>query len=97
MQSKSKLLVSAALAGIIASAAVPVFSADDMMSGKKGMMGDKGSMMADMEKCYGVVKAGKNDCKGASNSCKGQAAKDGEGFVMIPKDLCDKLVNGNKG
>lgn len=92
MNTRSKLLVGAALAGVIASAAMSVQAAD-----MKEKMGDKGGMMANMEKCYGVVKAGKNDCKGASNSCAGMSQKDGEGFVMIPKDLCDKLVNGNKG
>ncbi|MDE3016993.1 MAG: DUF2282 domain-containing protein [Pseudomonadota bacterium] len=77
------------------SAALPAFAADDMMSGKKGMMGDKGGIMANMEKCYGIAKAGKNDCKTAKNSCKGHTAKDGEGFLMVPKGLCDKLVDGS--
>ena len=27
----------------------------------------------DLEKCYGVVKAGKNDCAGPGHSCQGQA------------------------
>jgi uncharacterized membrane protein len=27
----------------------------------------------EMEKCYGVVKAGKNDCAGPAHACAGQA------------------------
>lgn len=50
------------------------------------------------EKCYGVVKAGANDCANASKShdCAGQAAKDGDPaeWVLLPEGICDKLVNG---
>lgn len=48
------------------------------------------------EKCYGIAKAGKNDCasKVAGNSCAGQSAKDGQGFLTVPKGLCEKLVGG---
>ncbi len=49
------------------------------------------------EKCYGIAKAGKNDCasKTGGNSCAGQTTKDGQGFLVVPKGLCDKLVGGN--
>ena len=52
-------------------------------------------MPAGSEKCYGVAKAGKNDCKTASNSCAGHATKDGEGFVAVPAGTCDKIVGGS--
>lgn len=50
----------------------------------------------EMEKCYGVAKAGKNDCAAASgtNSCAGQTKKDGEAFIALPKGTCERLVNG---
>lgn len=50
----------------------------------------------DMEKCQGVVKAGKNDCGTSKHSCAGQATKDGdpEEWVLVPKGTCDKLVGG---
>ncbi len=52
-----------------------------------------------MEKCYGVVKAGKNDCASRKNkhSCAGAAAKDGDSaeWVFVPSGLCDRLVNGS--
>ncbi len=52
---------------------------------------------ADMEKCYGVVKAGANDCAGAGHSCAGQASTDASGaeFVMVPAGSCEKLTGGS--
>jgi uncharacterized membrane protein len=49
------------------------------------------------EKCYGVVKAGKNDCGSAGHSCAGQAKADNakDEWVFTPKGLCDKLANGS--
>jgi len=32
----------------------------------------------DAEKCYGVAKAGKNDCQTASSSCAGTSKRDGQ-------------------
>lgn len=48
------------------------------------------------EKCYGVSKAGQNDCAGNNvSSCAGSSKKDGDGFVIVPKGLCDKLIGGS--
>ncbi|MBX7146758.1 MAG: DUF2282 domain-containing protein [Alphaproteobacteria bacterium] len=47
------------------------------------------------EQCYGIVKAGKNDCKTGMHSCAGQSIKDGEGFINVPKGLCERLVGGS--
>ena len=51
-----------------------------------------------MEKCYGVVKAGKNDCNTASTSCAGTSTKDGDksAWLLLPKGTCERLVGGNK-
>ncbi len=48
------------------------------------------------EKCYGVVRAGMNDCATATASCAGSSTKDNQSdaFVMMPKGLCVKLVGG---
>lgn len=45
------------------------------------------------EKCYGIVKAGKNDCASKSHSCAGKAAadKDPNEFVLVPTGLCDRI------
>ena len=49
-----------------------------------------------MEKCYGVAKAGKNDCQTASSSCAGTSKKDAQAdaWISVPKGTCDKLIGG---
>ena len=48
------------------------------------------------EKCFGVAKAGKNDCQTAKSSCAGTSKTDSQGdaWVSLPKGVCDKLVGG---
>lgn len=55
------------------------------------------SVAADMEKCYGVVKAGKNDCQTATSSCAGTSSVDGQAdaWVFLPKGSCEKIVGGS--
>lgn len=50
-----------------------------------------------MEKCYGVVKAGKNDCQTATSSCAGTSKVDGQkdAWVLVPAGLCGRLVGGD--
>ena len=52
---------------------------------------------AKSEKCYGVVKAGKNDCAANGHSCAGlsKKAKQGTEWVLVPKGLCNKLSGGS--
>jgi uncharacterized membrane protein len=52
---------------------------------------------ADMEKCYGVSKAGKNDCAGAAHACSGQSKVDASGkdFITVPKGTCERLSGGS--
>jgi uncharacterized membrane protein len=49
-----------------------------------------------IEKCYGVSKAGKNDCQTASSSCAGTSKKDHEAsaWLGVPKGTCEKIVGG---
>jgi uncharacterized membrane protein len=49
------------------------------------------------EKCYGLAKAGKNDCQTASSSCAGTSKKDGQGdaWIYAPAGTCEKLVGGS--
>ncbi len=48
---------------------------------------------ADKEKCYGVAKAGKNDCAGNSHSCAGQGKMDNDPaeWKYVPKGECEKM------
>lgn len=46
-----------------------------------------------MEKCYGVAKAGKNDCKaGAGTTCAGTSTRDyqGNAWSLVAKGTCVK-------
>jgi len=48
-----------------------------------------------MEKCYGIAKAGQNDCasKNGSHSCAGQAWVDGspDDWNYVAKGTCQQL------
>ena len=49
------------------------------------------------EKCYGVAKAGKNDCAGGAHACAGQSSKDNspKEFIKLPKGTCERIVGGS--
>ena len=51
----------------------------------------------DAEKCYGVAKAGQNDCQTANSSCAGTSKRDAQkdAWVYVAKGTCDRLVNGS--
>jgi uncharacterized membrane protein len=48
------------------------------------------------EKCYGIAKAGKNDCQTDHSSCAGTSKKDAQpdAWVAVPKGSCEKIVGG---
>ncbi len=52
---------------------------------------------AEMEKCYGISKAGHNDCQTANSSCAGTAKMDNQkdAFIAVPKGTCAKIVGGS--
>ena len=83
---KKHLLLSTAAAGLIAAGTLTIDGASTDAYAK------------DKEKCYGVVKAGKNDCGvRGGHSCAGQATVDGdkEEWLYVPKGMCDRLVSGS--
>jgi len=51
----------------------------------------------DVEKCYGVAKAGKNDCKTLSNACAGHSVTDAQpdAFIALPKGTCERISGGS--
>lgn len=61
------------------------------------IMGSGATFAAEMEQCFGVSKAGKNDCKTKTSSCVGTSKTDNQkdAFVAVPKGLCDKLAGGS--
>ncbi len=84
MNSKRKLLQSA-VAGMIALGIGQPASAQDAT--------------ADKEKCYGIAKAGQNDCGTAKHTCAGKAKrdKDPEEWKYVPKGTCEKAGGSTKG
>ena len=50
-----------------------------------------------MEHCFGVAKAGKNDCAAGMHSCAGQSTTDMDkaSFVSLPAGVCAKLAGGS--
>lgn len=83
--SLKKIITAGLIAGAVSLAAANAAKAEDAA--------------ADKEKCYGVVKAGKNDCASSdkSHSCMGHATTDGSGheWIALPKGLCEKLAHGS--
>ncbi|ARU32913.1 hypothetical protein CAP31_08940 [Sulfuriferula sp. AH1] len=49
-----------------------------------------------MEECYGIAKAGMNDCATRKHSCAGQVQKDGDkdDYLYVPVGTCKKIVDG---
>lgn len=49
-----------------------------------------------MEKCYGIAKAGQNDCdtSGSTTCDKSVIDADPNYFVYVPKGACNKIVGG---
>ena len=70
-------LIQTAIAGVLAIAAQGQAAAAD----------------APREKCYGIAKAGQNDCGTARHTCAGKATKDNapDDWKYVPKGTCEKL------
>lgn len=49
------------------------------------------------EKCYGVAKAGKNDCQTANSSCAGTSKRDAQkdAWLYVPAGTCARLVGSS--
>jgi uncharacterized membrane protein len=51
------------------------------------------------EKCYGLAKAGKNDCASTGNNSCGGSSKvnaDPRAWIYVPEGYCDRIVGGSK-
>jgi uncharacterized membrane protein len=50
------------------------------------------------EKCYGIAKAGKNDCASTgNNSCGGTSRIDADprAWIYVPEGYCERVVDGS--
>jgi uncharacterized membrane protein len=78
---KNTALIASAMAAIIGLGVAVAAKAED----------------AKNEKCYGVAKAGQNDCATASNSCAGTTTSDAakDAFLYVPTGICAKIAGGS--
>jgi uncharacterized membrane protein len=79
---KRHALIAAALAGVCA-----------VQAGAAEKEAPMGAPKADQEKCYGVAKAGQNDCGTATHGCAAEATTDNDPaeWKLVPKGTCEKL------
>lgn len=78
MSISGKLVTASVLAGAVLAAGA-LMSADPAAA-------------AENEKCYGIAKAGHNDCQTATNSCAGTSTVDNQkdAWIYVPAGTCAK-------
>lgn len=82
---KTNQIIQSAIAGIL------VLTSADQASAANAIT------TPEMEKCYGIVKAGMNDCQTSKHGCAGSATEDRQldAYIFLPKGTCNKIVGGN--
>ncbi|MBL4567033.1 MAG: DUF2282 domain-containing protein [Porticoccus sp.] len=82
--SHSKIILTAAIAGIVALGAAQALAVPDQPKA--------------WEKCAGIAKAGKNDCGSldGKHGCAGQSSLDNADseWVYVPEGTCTKITGG---
>jgi len=75
---RSRVIIGSALAGLVAAALAA--------------QADAQQKPPEQEKCYGISKAGQNDCGTAQHSCAGKATRDRDpaDWQYVPKGTCEK-------
>ena len=78
MDDTKRKLITTAVAGMVALGLAQAAAAQDKGGAK--------------EKCYGIAKAGQNDCGTATHTCAGKATKDNapDEWKYVPKGSCEK-------
>lgn len=86
-----------ALGSDVMKQAILVASAMTAAIGLAGCMEAHKIVSTTSERCYGISKAGMNDCAVEAHGCKGQAlATRGSGdFIYLPIGTCEKLVGAS--
>jgi uncharacterized membrane protein len=78
----------------IASALAAALAAPALVSAQAGPASEPAFKA---EKCYGIAKAGKNDCQTATHSCAGTSTADaaGDSWIYLPAGTCEKVAGGS--
>ena len=79
MAHSNRLLVTA-VAGVLA------------LAGARGAAAHDPPSLADRDKCYGIAKAGQNDCGTARHTCAGKATSNNapDDWKYVPRGTCEK-------
>jgi uncharacterized membrane protein len=74
-----------------------VFVASALAAALAAALAPGAQAQQETEQCYGVAKAGQNDCKAGSHDCKGQSEVDADpdSFVLVPVGTCKKIEGGS--
>ncbi len=80
----NSLIITAAFGGILAAVATQTKLLDNQSSTPR-------------ERCYGIARAGHNECGTPKHSCAGMAEKDGDPqeWIMVQKGLCERITGGS--
>jgi len=80
---------------VIASALAAAVAAPALLSAQKPVPAPSNFKA---EKCYGIAKAGQNDCASTgNNSCGGTSRinSDPRAWIYVPAGYCQRIVNGS--
>ncbi|AVG18332.1 MULTISPECIES: BufA1 family periplasmic bufferin-type metallophore [Chromobacteriaceae] len=63
-----------------------------------GVLASAPASAADKDQCYGIAKAGQNDCKTDAHACAGHSKvdKDPADFKLVPAGTCQKMGGHTK-
>ena len=83
---KSQVIVTSAMAAVLSMSLVMTAQA-----------GPASTPKFEAEKCYGITKAGKNDCQTANSSCAGTSKRDSQAdaWIYVPAGTCGRIVGGS--
>jgi uncharacterized membrane protein len=79
---------------LVASVFAAAIAAPALLSAQKPVMPPKEFKT---EKCYGIAKAGKNDCASTGNNSCGGSSKlnsDPKAWIYVPAGYCERIVGG---
>src|ERR1700722_15496131 len=92
----NKLIINA-ITAVIALSVNASAVADNQVTANKKQTDMQNTEVQGMDRCFGIAKAGLNDCGNSSHSCSGGAKIDSDPneWLFVPTGLCRRIVGGN--
>lgn len=90
----SNKMIFNAISAVLALGITSANAAETQNTGENMM---QGPALPGMERCFGIVKAGLNDCGNTSHHCSGEAKvdRDKNEWIYLPSGLCKRIAGGN--